>query len=243
MAKSCRVSSDLKSQSQLISDLQHGPSETIVAELRDYPEWQRGRQRYAVWIIPVDDPVLLDYIDVARQRLADLLHPALQRQPHLTLFVCGFEQPTRIEDDDFLPAQLHAQIESLQGLRSRTCELPLGAPDSFASAAYIAVNDPAGQLSQWRNALGLAANEVRQAPYVPHITLGLYKRKATAAEIRRRLRELDPPPTPLRINQLHYVTYEASQQFGPLETEHIVSLASNDAMSVPPVRLRTGSDY
>jgi 2'-5' RNA ligase len=215
----------------LISNLEHGPSETMVAELRDYPEWHRGRQRYGVWTIPVDDPALLAYIDAARQRLADLLHPALQRQPHLTLFVCGFDHPTRIEDDDFLPAQLHAQIESLQGLGSAECELALGPPDSFASAAFIAVNDPGGQLTQWRNTLELAANEVRQAAYVPHITLGLYKRKATAEEVRRRLRELDPPPTSLRINQLHYATYEASQQFGPLETKHVVRLETRPELA------------
>jgi 2'-5' RNA ligase len=208
----------------LISDLHHGPSETVAAELRDYPEWQRGRQRYGVWIAPVNDPLLLDYIDAARQRLADLLHPMLQRQPHLTLFVCGFEQPTCIEDDDFSPEQLQAQIELLQGLRGVACSLPLGAADSFASAAFIAVSDPTGQLAQWRSALGIAAKEVRQAAYVPHITLGLYKRKAPAEEIRQRLRELDPPPTSLRINQLLYATYEASQHFGPLETKHTVGL-------------------
>jgi hypothetical protein len=50
----------------LISDLKHGPSETVVAELRDYPEWHRQRQRYGVWIIPVNDPVLLNYIEAAQ---------------------------------------------------------------------------------------------------------------------------------------------------------------------------------
>ncbi|MES2311272.1 MAG: hypothetical protein V4566_03160 [Pseudomonadota bacterium] len=69
----------------LISDLKHGPSETVIAELRDYPEWHRQRQRYGVWVIPVNDPVLLDYIEAARRRLADLLHLSQQRQPHLTL--------------------------------------------------------------------------------------------------------------------------------------------------------------
>jgi 2'-5' RNA ligase len=208
----------------LISDLHHGPSETVAAQLHDYPEWRRGRDRYGVWIIPVDAPELLDYIDATRHRLADLLYPALQRQPHLTLFVCGFEQPTCTEDDDFSPAQLRAQIGSLQGLRGSACSLPLGALDSFASAAFIAVHDPIGQLAQWRSALGLAAKEVRQAVYVPHITLGLYKRKATADEIRQRLGELEPPPTSLRISQLHYATYKASLHFGPLETKHIVRL-------------------
>jgi 2'-5' RNA ligase len=210
----------------LISDLKHGPSETVVAELRDYPEWHRQRQRYGVWIIPVSDPVLLDYIEAAQRRLANLLHPSQQRQPHLTLFVCGFEQQSRVADDDFSPAQLHDQIESLQGLRGAACALSLGAPDSFASAAFIPVMDPSGQLTQWRFALEAAVNEVRQATYVPHVTLGLYKRKATAEEVRQRLREIDAPSTSLRIDQLHYATYDARLQFGPLETQHIVRLES-----------------
>jgi 2'-5' RNA ligase len=208
----------------LISDLKNGPSETLIAELRDCPEWHRQRQRYGVWIIPVNDPALLDYIEAARRRLADLLHPTQQRQPHLTLFVCGFEQPAHVADDDFSPVQLHDQIESLRGLHGAACSLSLGALDSFASAAFIPVIDLSGQLTQWRCALEVAAKEIRQASYVPHITLGLYKRKATAEEVRERLREIDAPSMPLRVSQLHYATYDARLHFGPLETQHIVSL-------------------
>jgi 2'-5' RNA ligase len=210
----------------LISDLKHGPSETVIAELRDYPEWHRQRQWYGVWIIPVTDPALLDYIEAMRLQLADLLHPSQQRQPHLTLFVCGFEQQVHLADDDFSPAQLHDQIESLQRLHGAACSLPLGAPDSFASAAFIPVIDPSGQLTQWRRALEGSANEVRQAIYVPHITLGLYKRKATAEEVRQRLLEIDAPSTSLRVDQLHYATYDARLHFGPLETRHVVRLES-----------------
>jgi 2'-5' RNA ligase len=210
----------------LISDLKHGPSETLVAELRDYPEWHRQRQRYGVWVVAVNDPVLLDYIEAARRRLADLLHPSRQRQPHLTLFVCGFEQQIHVADDDFLPTQLHDQIESLQRMRGAACSLSLGAPDSFASAAFIPVMDPSGQLSQWRCDLEVAAKEVRQATYVPHITLGLYKRKAAAEEVRQRLREIDAPSVSLRISELHYATYDARLHFGPLETRHVVRLES-----------------
>jgi hypothetical protein len=210
----------------LISDLKHGPSETLVAELRDYPEWHRQRERYGVWIIPVTDPTLLDYIEAARRRLADLLHPSQQRQPHLTLFVCGFEQPSHVADDDFSPTQLFDQIESMRRMHGAACSLPLGAPDSFATAAFIPVMDPSAQLAQWRCALEVATKEVRQAIYVPHITLGLYKRKAAAEEIRQRLREIDAPSTPLRIDQLHYATYDARLHFDPLETQHVVRLES-----------------
>ena len=210
----------------LISDVKHGPSGTAIAELRDYPEWHRQRQRYGVWMIPVNDPLLLDYIEAARRRLDDLLHPSQQRQPHLTLFVCGFEQPSHTADDDFSPAQLHQQIESLQHLRGVECSFPMGAPDSFAGAPFVPVMDPHGQLSRWRCALEGAAKEVRQSTYVPHITLGLYKRKATAGEVRERLGEIEAPAMSLRVNQLHYATYDARLHFGPLETQRVISLES-----------------
>jgi 2'-5' RNA ligase len=203
----------------LFSDARHGPSETIAAELRDYPEWHRGRLRFGVWMIPVLDPALLDYIESAQRRLADLLHPSQQRQPHVTLFVCGFEQPAAcIEDDDFSPLQLQAQIDALHRVRGTPCRLPLAAPDSFASAAFIPVGDPEGRLANWRVALGRGVREVRQAAYTPHITLGLYRRKIAAEIVRQRLREIEAPATSLPVEDLHYATYDARLQFGPLES-------------------------
>jgi 2'-5' RNA ligase len=209
----------------LFSDLHASPAETLVAELRDYPAWHRGRERYGVWIIPVDQPALLGYIDQAREQLADLLHACPRRQPHLTLYVCGFHQPESVEDDDFSPSQLHRQVELLDRDRGSACSLPLGPPDSFASAAFISVGDPQGRLARWRELLGQASREVRQSPYVPHITLGLYRRKVTAERVRQRLGEIDPPCIPLNVTQLHYVTYEARSQFGPLHSHHGVTLS------------------
>ncbi|MGP1665432.1 MAG: hypothetical protein ACTS5I_05880, partial [Rhodanobacter sp.] len=98
----------------LFSDPTTSPSETMVAELRDYPEWHRGRLRYGVWVVLVDEPALLSYLREARQQLADLLHPCAERQPHLSVFVCGFEAPACIANDDFSPAQWQDQIERLQ---------------------------------------------------------------------------------------------------------------------------------
>lgn len=208
----------------LFSDAERGPRETLATELRDYPEWHRGRRRYGVWLAPVTDPALLGYVGDAQRQLADLIHASPQRQPHLTLFVCGFEQPARVADDDFSPAQLQRQIELLGASRGPACVLPLGRPDSFASAAFLPVGDPSGRLDGWRRTLGEAAREVRQAVYVPHVTLGLYRRRVGADVIRRRLAQLAPPPVPLRVGQLHYATYDARTLFGPLESRHCLML-------------------
>jgi 2'-5' RNA ligase len=212
----------------LFSDVPHSPAETTVAELRDYPEWRRGRLRYGVWTVPVNDPALLDYIASARRRLADLLHPMAQRQPHLTVFVCGFEQPARILDDDFSQTQLRAHIRALHRTRGTPFVLPLAAPDSFASAAFVAVGDPQGRLATWREVLGGESREVRQAAYVPHVTLGLYRRQVPAETVRQRLSGIEAPPAPLRVDSLHYATFDARSQFGPLESRYELTLDAGD---------------
>src|SRR5579859_6101293 len=96
-------------RAMLFSDPVAGPAETMVADLRDYPEWRRGRMRYGVWIVPVRDAALLAYIDAARRELAGLIHPSPRRQPHLTLFVCGFPGEG-LDDDDFPPQRLARQV-------------------------------------------------------------------------------------------------------------------------------------
>ena len=208
----------------LFSDVLHGPAETLVAELRDYPEWRRGRLRYGVWTVPVEEPALLDYIASAQRRLADLLHPMARRQPHLTVFVCGFEQPARALDDDFSQAQLQAQIRALHRSRRTSFTLPLAAPDSFASAAFVAVGDPQGRLAAWREVLGNESREIRQAAYVPHVTLGLYRRRVPAEVVRQRLGEIAAPPLPLRVDSLHYATFDVRFQSSPLESRYRLAL-------------------
>ncbi|WP_367854368.1 2'-5' RNA ligase family protein [Rhodanobacter lycopersici] len=172
----------------------------------------------------MDDPALLDYIASVQRRLADLLHPMAQRQPHLTVFVCGFEQPSRIWDDDFSQAQFQAQILALHRTCGTSFALPLTAPDSFASAAFVTVGDPQGRLAAWREVLGSESREVRQAAYVPHITLGLYRRRVSAEIVRQRVGEVEAPPAPLRVDSLHYATFDARLQSGPLESRYRLML-------------------
>jgi len=200
------------------------PAETQVADLRDYPEWHRGRERYGLWMLPVEDETVLAYIAQLRARLADLLHPCPRRQPHVTLFVCGFHAAARMHDDDFAPEALSRQLALLSAHDGVPTRLPLGRPDSFASAAFIPLGDPLTRLATWRAVLSLAASEIRQADYVPHITLGLYRRRVSAQVLRARLQSLPAPELSLPVTGLHYATYDARDPFGPLQTHHRVPL-------------------
>jgi hypothetical protein len=61
------------------------PNSTVVpTEARDYPEWHLGRERYALWYIEVDDPVLISYLTKLREQFSDLLYQSNQRR----LFFC-----------------------------------------------------------------------------------------------------------------------------------------------------------
>ncbi|WP_019466171.1 2'-5' RNA ligase family protein [Dyella japonica] len=215
----------------LFSDPVASPAETLVVDLRDYPDWRRGRERYGVWVVPVGDTPLLDYIEAAREQLADLIHPDARRQPHLTVFVCGFHGEGDA-DDDFPPQRLDQQVALLQARTEAACALPLAGADSFASAAFIPVGDPLGQLAQWRCVLGEASREIRPAAYVPHITLGLYRRRVPAGVIRQRLAAIAAPPPLLAVHELHYVTYDARDQLGPLEIVRRIVLDAAPASTV-----------
>jgi 2'-5' RNA ligase len=197
----------------------------LATEIRDYPEWHRGRQRYGLWMIPIECPQLLAHIERLKHELADLFHPS-QRQPHITLFVCGFEQPRALYDDDFTPAQLQQQLADLQLLASAPCTLQIGAPTSFATAAYLPVGDPAGHLRRWRVALGRASSEIRQSAYVPHVTLGLYRREISSADLHKRLQALAGPSMSLPVPALEYVTYLQNEQFSHLDCLHRISVGS-----------------
>jgi len=203
----------------LFSDPENGPAETLVAELRDFAEWHRGRKRYGVWILPMVQPDLLDYVAKVRGALADLLHPSPLRQPHMTVFVCGFHQARGRADDDFSSAMLRRQRALLRRIELRRATLPLAKPDSFASAAFIPVNDSEGQVARWRDLLGSVSREIRQSAYVPHITLGLYRRHVNAPTLRQRLAAFGAPPVALAATELQYVTYAAHDPIGPLRVE------------------------
>lgn len=215
----------------LFSDPIAAPAQTQAADLRDYPEWHRGRQRYGVWIVPVDDPALLAYMADARAQLADLLHPSPRRQAHVTVYVCGFDGAGE-RDDDFAPQALERQVASLRAQAGAPCAFPLARPDSFASAAFIPVGDPMHRLAGWRHLLGERHREIRQSTYVPHITLGLYRRCVPAELIRRRLAAMAPPAFSLRAAELHYVTYRAQEHFGPLSCVRRVALAPVEPLAI-----------
>lgn len=200
-------------------------SHSLACELRDYPEWHKGRSRYGVWVLQVDNRALLTRIEQARQLLGDWLHPPGARQAHITLFVCGFSAAQAEHDDDFTDKQLAAQLSALQALNPPRFSLQIGPARSFSSAAYLEVLDTQQQLAPLRQALAGPCQEIRQNVYVPHLTLGLYRQRISRTQIEQRLAQLPSAALELPVRHLHYATYDACAQHGELHYQHSWPLA------------------
>lgn len=203
----------------LLSDPSHAPRQLQTAQWRDHPEWHRGRPRYALWSIPVECPAVLRRMQAARELLGNWLHPPGARAAHITLFVCGFPCTAAFHDDDIPSAVLEAQLQDLTALQPRPFTLHIGALDSFASAAFLRVTN-AGPLERLRETLGKRTREVRQAPYVPHLTLGLYRQAASAEDWHRRAAPLRTcTELELPVRELQLVSYAACEPAGALRVE------------------------
>lgn len=190
---------------------------TLPQEDRDYPEWHLGRTHYGVWLIDADMAAVRERITQAQAHLAPLLVHH-QRQPHITLFVCGFMADVVAHGDDFTPDMLAKQQAALQDLQIKPFTLQIGAIDSFDSAVFLRVDDPDNGLAPLRQALGQGTREIRQSAYVPHLTVGLYRAAFDTGLVVQRLAALPwCAPVSLRVERIHFARYQAQVLGGPLE--------------------------
>ena len=197
---------------------------TLPQEDRDYPEWHHGRTHYGVWLIDADISAVRERITQAQAHLAPLLVHH-QRQPHITLFVCGFMADVVAHGDDFTPDMLAAQQAALQALQIKPFTLQIGAIDSFDSAVFLRVDDPDQGLAPLRHALGQGTREIRQSAYVPHLTVGLYSGAFDKDLVTGKLQSFaNHKPIPLRVERIHFARYEARVLGGPLQMCHTHAL-------------------
>jgi hypothetical protein len=149
-------------------------------------DWRRGRERYAVWALRVIDPAVIARMAEVAARLGDGLVRVRPEDAHVTVWVCGFPAAVPALDDDVAEEILVAQRAAVAGLRPP--RLLVGAANAFATSALHEVHDPYGDLAALRVALAVpGANEVRFAPYQPHVTVGRFGDSRPAAPIARAL--------------------------------------------------------
>ncbi|MGD8402659.1 MAG: 2'-5' RNA ligase family protein [Anaerolineales bacterium] len=196
---------------------------TIPVEIRDFPKWHRGRETYAVWVLRVGDASILDIFKSAQKHLSRYLLEPYRRQPHITLFVCGFLVDAPHYNDDFTSAQLQAQRYVMEQAQCKPFEIEIGGLNSFASAPFLEVRDPDNGIAHLREILACGGREFRTAPYRPHLTVGLYGGAFDSQEVTGHLSEFPSDPIRWKVESITLATYRAREIAGPLIYQHKVS--------------------
>jgi 2'-5' RNA ligase len=204
----------------------HRNQETIPSLIRDFPEWHRGRQDYSVWIIELSGMELSQKIAAARDHLSEFLIKPYQRQPHITIYVCGFVADTRRYDDDYSAGQLEHHVHLLKTAALKPFSLEIGGLSSFASAPFLEVADQEGGLARVRALLSTGGKEISRSAYTPHITIGLYSSAFPGSVVVERISSFPKDPCKLTIDRITFATYQAREIGGLLTGRYAVALQS-----------------
>jgi len=186
---------------------------TIKSEDRDFTEWHKGRARYAVWALEIDDASWNNNLLLARAYLQEYLLIGEHRAPHITLCACGF-----IDDQQMQTIQL--QVKSLKNSGLQPFTLKIHELDSFLSAVYFSIEDPSGALVKLRTALCLKADDGRLEPYSPHLTVGLYKDSYSTNMLAKKLKAFEIlASAEIKINKVSLMSYATNSIFSALQTQ------------------------
>ena len=190
----------------------------MKTERRDFAEWHRGRSPYVFWALDVDLPVVRAELARVAAGLGGLLLDDYLRQPHVTLDLCGFPQPRPAGDDEFGAELLEGQIARLSAAGLAPFEIVIGGLNSFLSAPYLEVHDPAKQLATIRPALAESGCNRLFGNYVPHCTVGLYGAEWPTSEVLARFRNLsDGTAIRVQIDRVCLMSYEPAEIAGRLQ--------------------------
>lgn len=211
----CRITRMTFLDTMLFSAPLLAPSETLACQPHVPPDWHKGRQDYAVWLLEIEQNDVQQRLQQARSHLDTWLMDS-ERQAHITLAIAGFlvEQPRY--NDDACPQQLAAQCRKLREQPPQALSLKIGGLDSFASAAFLEVSDPKQHLPGLRQRL-THGDDFRDSPYLPHLTVGLYRKRLQAAQVQAKLRSF-PSTEPLHLycKSISLCRYRADRVQGPL---------------------------
>jgi 2'-5' RNA ligase len=202
----------------------HQKQETIPSIDKDLTDWHRGRRDYAVWLIEAGQEEIRNRVAAAKEHLSGYLLEPYRRQPHLTLFVCGFLADTRCFDDDYSACQLRVQTQSLRDAKVPPFFIEIGGLNSFSSAPFLEVNDLEGGINRVRTALSAAAKEIGRTAFTPHVTVGLYSGAFSSAVVARKIAAFPAKPVACRVERITFASYEAQEFAGALTYRSEVAL-------------------
>ena len=202
----------------------HENHETIPSPVHDHPGWHRGRQDYSVWLVELDGMEVFQKIDAARELLSDFLIKPYQRQPHITIFVCGFLADTPYHDDDYSAEQFERHLHLLREAAGKPFTLEIGGLNSFSSAPFLEVADLEGGLDRVRALLLTTGKEIAMNDYTPHITVGLYSGAFPGSVVTGRISSFPKAPCKVTVDKITFASYRAREMSGALTYRHEVVL-------------------
>jgi len=204
----------------------HDKKQTIPTEIRDFPEWRRGRKEYTLWMIALDHDEIIRMVESARNHLSQFLVPTYRRQPHITLSLCGFFAEDRRYPDDYTRSEfdVHRRLLTDSGIRPFFIEI--GGMNSFASAPFFEVRDTEGGIERVKQLLPRVSNDIVTDRFTPHVTVGLYAGVFESGVVLERLSAFKHEPLKLRIDRIMFAAYDAREMCGPLVYREQVELCT-----------------
>lgn len=213
---------------------------TQACEQKDFVEWRQGRRHFSVWALDFDIPALRQACVQMRDSFSDYWLPDYNRQPHLTVAICGFTVAAPRRQDDYGLADLDAQHRDLLRAQLAPFMIEIGPPDSFASAAYFSVDDSQRGIEKLRRILVGEQPGAEDAGFVPHLTFGLYRIALPLSVVLAGLQAQNPlRPLRLKVSKLAWMVYEAAVVGGPLRTLGEFDLAAGRFNVLAPELLET----
>ncbi|MDQ8935559.1 2'-5' RNA ligase family protein [Acinetobacter rudis] len=197
---------------------------TLATTQSDYPEWHLNRKKYALWYLQLEQQDCIDYCQQLSQHFSDFIIQPMQRQYHITIFVCGFLGQQQVYNDDFSHEQFIQQRKKIAQLNLSPIVLNTANVRSFRSSLFVEIEDSKQILQQLRQQMGLYAQEIRAQYYVPHLSLGIYNNSYSYAQIQAAIDALEQRSFVLTFKQLHFGYYQAQCLQGPLYAEHTLQL-------------------
>ncbi|MDO8843716.1 MAG: 2'-5' RNA ligase family protein [Methylicorpusculum sp.] len=192
---------------------------TIPNVRRDFPDWHLGRSRFALWAIDVDYPGVRQKVNAAKQHLSEFLLDDYNRQPHITLSICGFPSNNPKHSDDFGANFFESQLSWISQASLKPFEIKIGTLSSFSSAPFLHVTDTSTSIASLRTCLTSSAHLGFSSVYTPHVTVGLYAGTWPREPVFARIKTFSQSDvTSCLIERISLMSYAAAEIGGPLRT-------------------------
>ncbi|MGL4673747.1 MAG: 2'-5' RNA ligase family protein [Wohlfahrtiimonas sp.] len=192
----------------------------------DFYDWHKGRSKYAVWVLELNDEQFLQRYQKAQQHLSPYLISTYERKPHITLAPCGFLSSEKQHHDNYCWDAIEQDIEKILSLELNVIEVVIrNILISYAIAPGFEVLDLQGDLKRLNDSLAKHDHFEENYDYFPHVTVGLYNDEWPTDLILEVLQHFEiEEDIVLKFNVIKLVSYAPTVSGGQLKDELMINL-------------------